>query len=71
MNKEEFLEYTSDPNNAFSMASLIDVGDLHIGFERMMSGLEETDPKQAEAIRFMLDNNIPTNFLGYRHLKIN
>ena len=71
MTKEEFLEYTSDPDKASMMAANIDVGGLHIGLERMISGLEETDPKQAEAIQFMLDNNVPTNFLGYKHLKIN
>jgi len=70
MNKEEFLEYTADPETASRIESFIDVGSIYIDFDKMLKDLDKTCPKDAEAIRFMEENKVPKNFLGYRHLKI-
>lgn len=69
MNKQEFLEYVSNPDNANRVAGSIDIATWHLGFDAILKELEATNIKDKEAVEYMLENKVPTNFLGYIHLK--
>jgi len=68
MTEKEFLEYTSDPNNANRIHGSIDIAEWNLGFDKVLEECKRCNPKDGEAIQYILDNKINSNFLMYRHL---
>jgi len=71
MDIDEFRKYVSDRATAERVVFQIDVAMWHFGFDKIYEEIRKGDnPKDEEAIKFMLENKVTTNSLGYLHSKI-